>query len=253
VTPRGKISGVVGSKPPHFLEPEERKKVVEPHEMHVDVGARSREEATDVLGITPGCAIVPDTRFEELAVPGMIAGKAFDNRAGCALVVQALHSLGRHANTVIGVGSVQEEVGLRGAITSVAVADPDLAVVLEGTPADDTPGLDAERAQAELGKGVQLRVLDPTMITPRAFWSAVEAIAREEEIPCQLAVRRTGGTDAGSIHKHGMGVPTVVLSVPVRYIHSHVGVLCLDDYLSALRLTLAFVRRCDRAFWRKIL
>lgn len=259
-TPRGKVEGVIGSTPPHLLDGEARKKVLEPKDMFMDVAARDAADARDRLGITPGCPIAPSTEFRPLATEGHVSGKAFDNRAGCAVMIQAMRALAGkdgapplpHPNTVIAVGSVQEEVGLRGATTSVSVARPDLAVVLEGTPADDTPGLDGDIAQGRLGSGVQLRVADASMICHPGLRRALEALAAEEGIPFQLAVRYSGGTDGGAIHKHGAGVPTAVLGVPVRYIHSHVGVLFLDDYLAALRLLTAFLTRCDAAMAARI-
>jgi len=254
-TSAGKVSGIVGSKPPHFLEAEERRRVIEPHDMFIDVGARSREEATR-MGIEVGSPIAPDTRFAPLADPDLVSGKAFDNRAGCAVLIQAMLELvagrAKPPCTVIGVASVQEEVGLRGAVTSSAVAKPDLAIVLEGSPADDTPGLDPESAQSVLGQGAQLRVMDTSMVSHRGFRRFAQEVAREARIPLQIAVRRSGGTDGGSIHKSGEGVPTIALAVPVRYIHSHVAVLDVKDYLTTLRLVLAIIAKCDRRGWETI-
>jgi putative aminopeptidase FrvX len=255
-TAQGKVNGIISSTPPHFLEAEQRKKVLEPREMFIDVGARDREEAEEKMGVRPGCPIAPATAFAPMDVPDLVSGKGFDNRVGCALLAQLLQELaaakGSHPNTVVGVGSAQEEVGLRGATASVASARPDLALVLEGTPADDTPGLDPDRAQGELRKGVQIRIADTSALSHRGLWRALENVARKERIPYQLAVRHSGGTDAGAIQKHGTGVPAVVMGVPVRYIHSHVSVLHLDDYLAALRLARAFIAHCDRALWESL-
>jgi len=194
-----------------------------------------------------GDPVVPHGVFQPLANPRLLSSKAFDNRVGVALMVEALREVGDdHPNTIFGVGAVQEEVGCRGAGTAADLARPDAALVLEGTPADDTPGLTGQR-QSVLGKGPQLRFFDPTAISNRAFAHLVEETAREEGVPLQVAVRRSGGTDAKSISVHGRGVPTVVLGVPARYIHTHVTLIHLDDYEAAKRLVLAILRRLDRA------
>jgi len=148
-----------------------------------------------------------------------------------------------HPNTVVGVGAVQEEVGCRGAATASELSRPDVGLVLEGTPADDIPRMN-ER-QAVLGEGPQIRLYDPTAISNRRLVRLVEDIAREKDIAIQLAVRRSGGTDAKSIHLHHSGVPTVVIGVPSRYIHSHVSLIHEADYHASKALVLAVVHRLD--------
>jgi endoglucanase len=180
-----------------------------------------------------------------MAVAGVFSGKALDNRVGVALMCETLAALdGQHPNTVIGIAAVQEEVGLRGAGTAAELARPDVALVLECAPADDVPG--RERGQAALGRGPQIRHFDPTAISNRRLVRLVEDVAAELEIPIQSAVRRSGGTDAGAIHRSRTGVPTVVIGVPGRYIHSHVTLIHWDDYTSARRLTRELVARLDR-------
>lgn len=243
---RGEVPGVVASVPPHFLKEEQRKIVRGIEELFVDVGAKDSEDVAGRLGIRPGDPIVPDSPFREMADPDVVTGKAFDDRAGCALVVHSLLEASEHPGTLVGVGSVQEEVGCRGASTAVEAAQPHVGIVLEGTPADDVPGAESQGKQGCLGRGVQIRLYDPTMIAHRPLADFVLAVAEEEGIPHQLAVRTSGGTNASRIHLHRQGVPSIVLGVPVRYIHSHVSVLHMDDYLAALELVLALVRRLDR-------
>jgi len=213
--------------------------------MYVDVGAASREEAA-AMGVRVGDTIVPHAEFIELAARDILSSKAFDNRAGVGLLCETLLALAhvRHPNTVVGVGAVQEEVGCRGAHTASALARPDVALVLEGTPADDLPGF-TER-QAVLGKGPQIRFLDPTAISNRRLVRLVEEVAQANGIPVQLAVRRSGGTDAKAIQPRSGGVPTVVIGVPARYIHTHVSLIHWRDYLAAAELVLAVVTRLDR-------
>ncbi len=239
-----RVPAVVGAKPPHFLEAGERKRVQELDEMMLDVGASSEAEV-DGLGIRVGDPVVPDSPFREMSVPGVLSAKAFDNRAGVGLMCETLRQLAEidHPNTVIGVGAVQEELGCRGAGTASHLAEPDVAVVLECAPADDMPG--TATRQAVLGKGPQVRWFDPTAVSSRRLVRHVEQIASQNEIPIQLAVRRTGGTDASTIHRSGAGVPTVVISVPARYIHTHVSLLQWSDYVAASRLIASVITSLD--------
>jgi putative aminopeptidase FrvX len=240
-----KIPGVIGSKPPHFLKPSERDKVLTIDAMYVDVGASTADEAHK-LGVRVGDPVVPHAEFIEFAFPDILSSKAFDNRVGVGLLCEVLQELGGRQLpcTVIGVGAVQEEVGCRGAGTASELARPDVAIVLEGTPADDIPGF-AER-QAVLGQGPQIRFSDATAIANRRLVRLTEEVAREHKIPVQLAVRRSGGTDAGSIHRQGQGVPTIVVAVPARYIHTHTSLIHWQDYVAARRLVLELVLRLDQ-------
>ena len=240
----GPVPGVIGSKPPHFLSAEERERVIKPEALFVDLGASTRAEA-EATGVRVGDLIVPHAEFVELAVPGIVSGKALDNRAGVALMCETLLALARreHPNTVIGVGAVQEELGARGAGTAAELARPDVALVLECAPADDLPGSRAR--QAALGRGPQVRFFDPTALSNRRLVRFVESVARETGVALQLAVRTSGGTDAQALQRFREGVPTAVIAVPARYIHSHVALLRLDDYRAASRLVLEVVLRLD--------
>lgn len=246
ITETGPVPGVVGSTPPHHLSAAQREQVLPIDKMYIDVGASSRE-AVQSLGIRLGDPVVPRTEFREMAVEGVVGGKAMDNRVGVCLMCDTLLTLKerKHPNTVIGVGAVQEELGLRGAGTSSKLARPDVAIVLECAPADDLPGESAP--QGVLGKGPQVRLFDPTAVSNRRLVRFVEEIADRCGLPIQLAVRRTGGTDAGAIHKSALGVPTVVVGVPARYIHSHISLLQWEDYRTAARLVLELALRLDAA------
>ncbi len=242
-----KILGVVSSRPPHFLPQSQRANLIPIEQMFIDVGAASREEVERDFGIYVGDPIAPVSAFTAMAREDYYMAKAFDNRVGMAAVIQCgqILSGSSHPNRLILTGTVMEEVGLRGAKTAAAYGRPDVAIVLEGPPADDTPGFSRHEAQGALGRGVQIRVFDPTAIAnPRLVRLAI-AVAQEERIPYQVTVRRSGGTDAGSFHLSGTGVPSVVLGVPARYIHSHNSIIDLEDYLSMVALTNALVRRLD--------
>lgn len=242
------IPGVIISKPPHFLTMLEREKVVDIKGMYIDVGANDSDDLRENFGIRLGDPIAPDSPFVQLHNPDLLLAKAFDNRCGVGLAIQAARRLDglEHPNTVFSGANAQEEVGMRGARTGVRLIQPDAAIVLEGAPADDIPAFgNKDERQAVLGKGVQIRFMDPSAIMNRGLTRFVIETAEKCHIPHQLAVRRTGGTDAGAIHLHDLGVPTVVLSVPSRYIHTHNSIININDYLSALHLILELVKRLD--------
>lgn len=249
LTRRGdKILGVVASRPPHFLPDAQRRQVMAIDQMFIDVGAQSRRQASEEFGISLGDPIAPCAAFTPLVRADHFMAKAFDNRVGMAGVIQVGQILAHAArpNRLILCGTVQEEVGLRGAKTAAVAARPDVAIILECPPADDTPGFARSECQGMLGGGVQIRMFDPTAIAnPRLASLAIE-VARAERIPHQVTVRRSGGTDAGSFHLAGHGVPCIVLGVPARYIHSHNAIIDLNDHLHMLALVVALVRRLDQ-------
>lgn len=237
-----RIPGQVGTKPPHLLPESQRKQVLPNEALFVDVGA-SCEEDVLTLGIRIGCAITPDVQMQPLAVPHRWMGKAFDNRAGVYCMIEAMRQLcSEHLQaTLYAVGSVQEEVGTRGARALEVM--PDVAIVLEGPPADDTYGQSAVCRQGVLGKGVQIRLYDPTNITPPSLADLALELAAAHRIACQPAVRRTGGTDAAASYPNWQGHPAIVLGVPARYIHSHNGILDDRDLDACVALCCALVRR----------
>ena len=238
-----KFTGVIASKPPHFLTEAERKQVMPLDKMFVDLGARTREEVLE-WGIKLGDPVAPSSTFQKMPGADRYLAKAFDNRAGMSAVVLAGKKLiaGERSNQLLLGATVQEEVGLRGAQTLAALTRPDVAVLLEGTPADDTPGFDLDIAQAKLGSGVQIRMHDPSAIMNPRLAALAISVAEENDISHQVAVRASGGTDAGRIHLAGEGVPCVVLGVPARYIHSHGSIIEGADFESAVALSEALVR-----------
>lgn len=244
---KGDITGVIGSKPPHILTPEERKKVVQKREMYIDVGATDEEEAKMKFGIRPGDAIVPYSEFTIMANEKLLMAKAWDNRIGCAVMAEVMERLATkpHSNTVFGVGTVQEEVGLRGAQTSADVVDPDISFAIDTCIAGDTPGVSEDQASSKLGKGVAICIYDASMIPHTRLRDFVIEIAEQNRIPYQLHFTEGGGTDAGRIHLHSEGVPSLVLSIPTRYIHSHNSIIHRDDYQAAIELLLAIVKNLD--------
>ena len=233
-TAKGDLPAVIPAVPPHFKKNGDEK--TKGDEILADVGALSRQEVQE-FGIMLGDLVTPAPRFEIFGEK-VVANKAWDDRAGCAAMVLAMKHLCdfNHAATVIAAGTVQEEVGARGATTAVHLAKPDLAIVLEGAPADDLPGLAKDEPQGALGRGCQIRLFDPTTIVNRRYWQWARDLALAHGIPHQLAVRQSGSTDARPIHVANGGIPTLVLSTPVRYIHSPTGLLHLDDFEATVAL-----------------
>ncbi len=244
LTPGGKVPGMIGSKPPHLLSPQEKKELLDLKDMAVDIGAADAAEAKE-MGVRPGQWVAVESAFTTFGEGKVLAGKAFDDRAGCALVIEAMNELEDFPCTLYGAGTVQEEVGLRGAQTAAEVVDPDVCIVLEGSPASDFFGNGGDDRQGVLGEGVQIRLFDPTMIPNPGLKDFVIELAESEKIPHQFLVRDKGGTDAGKIHLHGRGVPSIVLAVPVRYSHGPTGLIHTDDYDAALRLLKTVVMNLD--------
>jgi len=239
----GMVDGVMGSIPPHHRKKAQETSLPGWEEMWIDVGARNQEEVKDSFGIRLGDRVQPYPLFQSLSKGRVLMGKAWDDRAGCGLLVELFQQVWSRKlpNRLIGVATVQEEVGARGAQVIARQVEADLALILEGAPADDSPVSTPWQAQAVMGKGVQIRSYDPSMQGNPGLFDFLAEIAERDKIPHQLAVRRSGGTDGGPLHQAGMGIPTVVLAVPVRYAHSGAGLITLEDYEACLRLLLSAV------------
>ncbi len=245
-TRKGDVPGLIGSKPPHILSDEERKKLLEPKDMYIDVGATSKDELKD-LDIRPGDPIIPVFPFTIAGTGKTYFAKAFDDRVGCALLIDVIKKLTgeKHRNTVYGVGTVQEEVGLRGARTSAWVVEPDVGLTMEVGVAGDVPDVKKEDAQGKLGKGPVIVIRDGSMIPNLRLRDLFIETAEELQIPYQFDLLDRGGTDSGAIHLHRRGVPNLVIAVPTRHIHSHAGVMHRDDYDRAVELVTAVIKKLD--------
>ena len=248
-TEKGDLHGVIAAKPPHLLSPEEQKKVVEKKMMYIDVGAASKKEATD-MGVKIGDPVVPFSGFSTMKDGKLGMGKAFDDRIGAFIATEVVRRLSeqkvKHPNTVYGAATVQEEVGARGAATVAHIVDPDVAIVLEVDIAGDVPGVQVQEAPAGMGKGPSILTFDSSMIPNQALKRFVIETAKKVKIPIQLSLVAMGGTDASRIHMSRAGCPSIVIGVPTRHIHSHVGILSFDDVENAVRLTLELVKRFDK-------
>jgi endoglucanase len=242
------VIGVIGAKPPHMLTQEDRRKVVEKKDMYIDIGALSKTEVDDA-GIKIGDPIIPLATFTPMINGKTYLSKAFDDRVGVAMIVSALRELKsrKHPNTIFGVATVQEEIGVRGASTSVHAVDPDVAIVLEVDIAGDVPGIKAEESSIKLGGGPTVLIYDARMVPNLALRNFVIETANEINIPIQLSYVLAGATDGAAIHLHKTGVPTVVLGIPSRHIHSHSSMIYRDDYDKSVKLLVALLERLDLA------
>ena len=243
-TRKGMVRGVVGSKAPHVLQAEEKRKVLDINQLFIDVGCADKFDVKKKLGIEVGDVIVPEASFEIMGNPDMYLSKAFDNRIACAAVIDILAGLKKtgHPNTVYGVGTVQEEVGLRGAGTAAYQVDPDVAIAIDVTVARDTPGMAPGEA---LGKGPVIIVYDGSHIPNYKLRTLVAETAAKIKVPVQFGTLERGGTDAGRIHMTRRGVPVMALAIATRYIHSHAAMLSRTDYDHWVKLLVAVIRRLD--------
>ncbi len=235
-TEKGKIYGVIGSKPPHLMKDEEKKKVIKAEEMFIDIGARNKEEV-EKAGVKIGTPITLDVEMKEL-INDIITGKAIDNRAGIAMMIEAIKNTKSDA-TIYAVGTVQEEVGLKGARTSAYGLNPDLAIVCEVAVAGDHPGIKEEESIIKLGEGPVITVVDAGgrgLITQQKILKWLTKTAEKEGIKYQLEVSEGGTTDAAVIHISKAGIPCGVISVPTRYMHSGVEVISLKDLEDSIKL-----------------
>ncbi|MFW6251852.1 MAG: M42 family metallopeptidase [Halanaerobium sp.] len=241
------INGIVASKPPHFMDQEEKNKLLPVKEMIIDVGAASKKDVIEKYKIEVGAPIVPDVDFEYDEANQIMIGKAFDNRLGTALVVELLLKFYEQdlEFNLVGSLSAQEEVGTRGAEVTARKIKPDLAIAFEGTPADDN-FRDQDEAQSVLNKGGQIRHCDISIISNPRFVSFARNTASKLNIPFQDAVRTGGGNDGAKITLSNYSVPTVVIGVPVRYAHTHYCISSYQDYKNTLKWAEAIIKKLDR-------
>lgn len=239
-TDDGEVTGVIGSKPPHRMKESERKKILDYENMFIDIGASDKEEAENRVKL--GDPITIKQEFTPLGK--YYKGKALDNRIGCAIMIEVMKRAETNA-TIYGVGTVQEEVGLKGAKTSAFKLNPDMALALDVTIAGDHPGIKEEDAPAKMGKGPGIILVDASgrgLITHPKVKEMLITAADEDQIPYQLEVSEGGTTDATAIHLTREGIPTGVISPPTRYIHTPVSVIDMIDVENAVKLILAVLK-----------
>ena len=237
--------GVIGSIPPHGMKPEVRSKVMDIKDLYVDLGVNNKQEVLD-LGINIGDSVIPYTEFMVMNNPDYLCSKAFDDRIGAAIVVEVMRNLKdkKLNNTLYSVGSVQEEVGLRGAKTATYKVKPDVAIAVDVSMSYDVPGLG--KGESKLSKGVALSLMDSSVIAHRGLFKMLRDICKEKNIPFTYDYLAAGGTDSGEINKSFDGVINMTLSIPCRYFHSHNSIVNIKDYNACIDLLTEFVSRLDK-------
>jgi endoglucanase len=250
---KGPVKAVTGIRDVHVVPPEERTKVYPRDSLFLDVGAANEAEVR-AMGISPGDPIVPDAPFEILNGTQNYLGKAWDDRVGCAVIVEAMRRLANepHPNQIVWVITTQEEIGLRGAHTAADVVKPDLGIALEGGITGDVfPGRPDE-TQAKLGAGPGIFLYDSSALPNRKLTAFVKQIAAERKLPLQLDLVQGYGDDSAEIQKSNGGVPTVNLVVPVRYTHAHNGILNRRDFDQMVDLVVSMLKKLDAGEVRRI-
>ena len=246
ITSQGPVLGVIGSKPPHLLTQPEREKVLDIKDMFIDVGVQAKFDVKKKLGIKVGDPIIPDSTFTIMGNRQVYCSKAFDNRSACAVVVEVMRKFkkSRHPNTILGCASVQEEVGLRGAQTLAHVADPDVCIVVDTGIAQDMPP-DGSKKVEKLGGGPAILIYDAGMIPNLKLRDLVVKVADQKKIPYHLTSMERGATDGGRVHLSRAGVPSICIGPPVRYIHSHNGLMHRSDFDNTVKLVSEVIARLD--------
>lgn len=239
---RDRLPGVIGLKPIHLLTAEEEKQVVKVEQMCVDIGAKDRDDAASVVRV--GDVATFATAFQQQGKT--LIGKAFDDRAGCAVLAELVKE--RYEVELVAAFTVQEEVGLRGAQVAAYAVEPEIGIALEGTICDDLPRKEDQTPVTRLGHGPAVTVMDRTVISDRRLVELVLRTAQAEGIPCQIKGPGLGGTDAGAIHLSRRGVPSVAVATPARYIHTPVSVMNLDDLEHTVALMKAVLHRLHSDF-----
>ncbi|MBI4282593.1 MAG: M42 family metallopeptidase [Chloroflexi bacterium] len=247
LTRNGPVPGVTGVKTPHVMTPEARNQLFRREQMFIDVGASSQQDAAERLGIRPGDPVAPESRFTPLSGGSLYMAKAWDDRAGLAVMVETMRRLKAISlpNTLYAVATVQEEVGLRGAQTSSYKIEPDIGINLEAGVAGDYPGITQEESQERVGQGPAIFLHDTSMLPNLRLRDLFIDVAKENGIPLQFDVLSGYGEDGAEIQRSRGGAPTINVAVPTRYLHSHQGIISRQDFDRTLELIVAVVQSLD--------
>ena len=243
---KGPVQAVSGIRDVHVVPPEDRNKAFSRDQLFLDLGARSAADVA-ALGVEPGDPVVPDSPFEVLNGGSRYLGKAFDDRVGCAVLIEALRRLAAegHPNQLFVAATTQEEIGLRGAHTAAEVIHPDIGIAIEGGVAGDQPFTHPDETQARLGGGPGLFLFDTSALPNRRLVALTREVARESGVPLQLDSVQGYGDNLAEIQKTGLGAPTVNLIVPVRYTHVHNGVMDRADFDGMVTLVVGMIKKLD--------
>ena len=245
---KGPVHAVTGIRDVHVVPPEERTRVYSRDSLFLDVGAKDEAEVA-AMGIGPGDPVVPDAPFTVLNGTNNYLAKGWDDRVGCGVVIEAMRRLATlpHPNQILWTITTQEEIGLRGAHTAADVVKPELAIAIEGGITGDVfPGR-PEETQVRLGGGPGIFLYDSSALPNRKLTQLVRQAAAEKQVPLQLDLVQGYGDDSAELQKSVGGVPTVNLVVPVRYTHSHNGIMNRRDFDQMVDLLVALLQKLDAA------
>jgi len=236
------IGGVIGSKPLHILDEEERKKPTKIKDLFIDVGMK-KEEAEKI--IEAGNFVTLDRNFKEIN-DKIVTAKAFDDRVGVYVMIESLKRVKDCQVDIYAVATVQEEVGLRGAIVSSFSIEPDVGIALDVTIASDLPGTKEEEMVSLLGGGTAISLMDSYTISNKKLVDFLRKIAEENKIKCQTDILLGGGTDAGAMQRSKSGVPACTVSIPTRYVHSVVEMCHKEDIENSILLVSKFLENAHK-------
>ncbi|GAC1432159.1 MAG: M42 family metallopeptidase [Acidobacteriaceae bacterium] len=245
---KGPVRAVTGIRDIHVVPLEDRGKVFPRDSMFLDIGAKNAQEAA-AMGVEPGDPVVPDSPFVAMNGTENYLGKGWDDRVGCAVLVEAMRRTAKlpHANQLFYVATTQEEVGLRGARTAVQTVKPEIGIAIEGGIAGDTFAGHPEETQAKLGAGPGMFLYDSSTIANRKMVALVKKTAAAKGLPLQADLVQGYGDDSAEMQMTNGGTPTVNLVVPVRYTHSHNGIMNRKDFDQMVELVVALVTEMDAA------
>ncbi len=249
----GPVHAVTGIRDIHVVPPEERTRVFPRDQIYLDAGAKNEAEVR-AMGISPGDPVVPDSPFIVLNGTENYLAKGWDDRVGCAVIIEAMKRLQTqpHPNQLFWTITTQEEVGLRGAHTAADVVKPDLAIALEGGITGDVFGGHAEETQVRLGNGPAIFLYDSSALPNRKLVAFTKTTAAAKGIPLQVDLVQGYGDDSAELQKAVGGVATVNLVVPIRYTHSHNGIMNRKDFDQMVDLLVAMLQKLDTATVEKI-
>ncbi len=245
---KGPVHAVTGIRDIHVLPADDRTKVFPRDSVFLDVGAKDAAGVA-ALGVEPGDPVVPDSPFLRLGSTGNYLGKAWDDRIGCAVLLEAMRRTAAmpHPNTLVYVATVQEEVGLRGGRTAAQTVKPDIGIALEGGITGDQPGGRSEESQVKLGGGPGMFLYDSSTIPSRKMVAFTRRTAAEANLPLQADLVQGYGDDSAEMQMTNGGTPTINLVVPVRYTHSHNGIVNRGDFDRTVDLVVAILMHLDQA------
>jgi putative aminopeptidase FrvX len=248
---KGPVRAITGIRDIHIVPPEERTKVYPRDSIFLDVGAKNAAEVA-AMGLEPGDPVVPDAPFAVMNGAQNYEnqnylGKGWDDRVGCAVVIEAMKKLAHapHPNQIFWVATVQEEIGVRGAHTSSEIVKPEIGIAVEGGVTRDAPGVHAEEAQELLGGGPAIFLYDSSALPNLKLVSLIKQTAKERAIPVQSDLIQGYGDDSSEMQKSNGGAPTVNMVVPVRYTHSHNGIMNRGDFDKMVDLLVAVLQKLD--------